>query len=163
MLLCSGPEADLYEWGWYTINNDTLDKKHIIPNINDWYCRLPHEFDPITYKYFVITQIDGFECTSMSFYNPPVNIDELTGNEVYVFPNPTDGVINIRFNHSGLVPPATLEVYNISGRIVYQSQLPNISSESTVSINETRFLKPGIYFIRIRSKSSLFNSKIVVQ
>ncbi len=163
MLLCSDPDANLYEWGWYTITDGQLGDEYIIPEKNDWYCRLPHEYKPIDYKYFVITHYEGLECGSRSFHNPPVSIDEIISNDIYIFPNPTDGAVNIKFNLISLYPSATLEMFSISGMMVYQQKLSDIQTNSTITINETRYLKPGIYFIRIRSKDIFYNSKIVVQ
>ncbi len=166
MLLCNDANANLfYKWGWNTIDSITghLSADSIISDKNEWYCRLPHDFNPIKYKYFVITGYDTLGCGSKSFYNPPVDIEDIATNEILIYPNPTDGAINIKFNNQGLDQSAILEMYNISGRLLYQKMLHDIGANNTFSINETSYLKPGIYFIRIRSKGIFYNSKIVVQ
>jgi hypothetical protein len=163
MLLCSDDKANTYQWGWYTMEDGQLGEEYIIPDKNQWYCRLPDEFDPINYKYFVITYYEGLECGSRSFYNPPVGVDEITNENIIVFPNPTDGAINITFNQFGLVPSTMLELYNLSGSLLFQKMLLNVKPNQTISINETGYLKPGVYFIRIRGKDVIYNSKIVVQ
>jgi hypothetical protein len=163
MLLCSDDKANTYQWGWYTMEDGQLGEEYIIPDKNQWYCRLPDEFDPINYKYFVITYYEGLECGSRSFYNPPVGVDEITNENIIVFPNPTDGAINITFNQFGLEPSTMLELYNLSGSLLFQKMLLDVKPNHTISINETGYLKPGIYFIRIRGKDVIYNSKIVVQ
>jgi len=164
MLLCSDELANAYEWGWYTLDTvGRLNNMYIIPDKNEWYCRLPHEYNPNAYKYFVITYYEEIECASKSFLNPPVSIDEFSFESIFIYPNPTDGEINIRFTHPDLDPIAVLELYTITGRLIYQQKLSDIKTNSTIVIDETSYLKPGIYFIRMRSESYFYNSKIVIQ
>lgn len=105
--------------------------------------------------YFNIKSTDGtieilsgsnFGYTSVkSFSTNLLSTNEFeTSNEIYLYPNPTKGTLNIRIpNNFGL--PNSYAISNVLGQKISQKE---ISKETDLSIN-TSALSNGIYFITI--------------
>lgn len=165
MLVCLDTLVNRYEWGWDTLINGRLGGRYFIPDRNDWYCQLPegHNFDPLTFRYFVITYYDGLDCGSLTYYNPPMSVEESVSDELMVFPNPTNRTINIRIPHNEQSGQATLRVLNISGQEVFSAHLFDLSADRNITVNETGRLEQGIYFIRLEMGNRVYNQKVVVQ
>ncbi len=66
--------------------------------------------------------------------------------EVEIYPNPTIGLVQIKFNHQP-TSGSRIKVYDITGKIIYMSQTLN----KTESLNLTGKPK-GLYFIKIDQK-----------
>ena len=67
-----------------------------------------------------------------------------TSNDMYLYPNPTKGTLNIKVSRNfGL--PNSYTIYNYLGQIISQK---NVSNENDLSIN-TSTLSNGVYFIMI--------------
>jgi hypothetical protein len=162
MLLCSTTDADRYEWGWYPINNGYLGERYIIPQKGDWYCRLPHPFDPALYKYFVITWDDAAACGSLSFFNPPVSIgDDPTTKPFRIFPNPAHDQLFIKIDPAQSSEVSTFEIVNLSGQKVMQSEVNDLSGG--IFTFEIGRLQPGVYIVRIRIGQRYYHEKIIIQ
>ena len=82
-----------------------------------------------------------------------LNVDshELGGFTMY--PNPTDGILNI-------ISPTKIEISisDISGKIIYKNN--NIINETTIDLT---FLQSGVYFAKIKSDSAEKNQKIIIK
>ncbi|MCF8367139.1 MAG: T9SS type A sorting domain-containing protein, partial [Bacteroidales bacterium] len=171
MLICIDSDAQLYnyEWGWYTLSTSgALNNKYIIPDRHDWYCRLPdnHNFDPITYKYFVSLSFkNGNGCASVSFLdgNAPIGIPEDNGKAYTIFPNPANGVISIKFSALTGNEPVNFQILNTAGQTLFSKSWNKIPSSEAFLIEETQRLQPGLYFFRAEIGGKFYNSKIVVQ
>lgn len=89
-------------------------------------------------------------------YCTSVGINELQSSpQISVYPNPSSG----QFNFSGLDKESKIEVFDITGRIIYQS----IAKSDFETINISDKAK-GIYFYRITNEMKLLQSgKICVQ
>lgn len=72
---------------------------------------------------------------------------------ISVFPNPANGILNI----SG-IETANIEIYNISGQLVFSQQ--NINNNSSINIEN---LQTGIYILRVKEKNNIYTQKIVVE
>ena len=72
---------------------------------------------------------------------------------VAIFPNPTDGKLTI----SGLISPATIEIYDSIGRKIYSSFA--YQSKETIVLNG---LSQGLYFMKISSKNYSSTEKIIL-
>ncbi len=128
-LYCDDQGADEYRWGWFRqVDSRIVGGPVYMPDKNEWYCRLPDGYsaDSDTNRYFVEIRHNGMECFSRTFYNAPVNVDELSTSQIYVFPNPADHVIFIRFHDIGTSANADLKIYDFIGHLVYSETLPGI-------------------------------------
>jgi hypothetical protein len=67
-------------------------------------------------------------------------------NNLTVYPNPVKNKLNLSFN--GPSANYKIQLVNISGQIIYQQELKNITS-GLYSINRTNSIKPGIYLMKL--------------
>ncbi|MCB9196416.1 MAG: T9SS type A sorting domain-containing protein [Flavobacteriales bacterium] len=86
-------------------------------------------------------------------YETPVSNDitENVEEEILVYPNPTSDLINIKTTEQN----AQLSLFDINGKLVYQSTISNNHTLSTQSIGLTK----GIYFVRVNDTTK----KIIIQ
>ena len=116
----------------------------------------------LTYAY---TNSNG--CTSFAFDSVTVNdcisgIGQVTDvQSVKVYPNPTDGLLNIELNGYENTD-ATVSIYNIQGVLVYTSKVSNIPSGSTQAI-ELKGMAQGMYLLKVESSISSKMERIVIQ
>ncbi|HIP32285.1 MAG TPA: T9SS type A sorting domain-containing protein [Crocinitomicaceae bacterium] len=80
----------------------------------------------------------------MKHSNPFASIDENQFDDVSIYPNPTNGLVNIDF---GAVQSARISVININGQLVYQE---NISNQDNYSFEFDGI--SGIYFLEIKNE-----------
>lgn len=73
-----------------------------------------------------------------------------------VYPNPTDGMINI--NLSNLTEDAALMVHDMIGQTVYNVNIP---MGSTNEMYDLSFLPQGMYILEIRNKQHRFTQKVI--
>ncbi len=73
-------------------------------------------------------------------------------NDISVYPNPTRGRLHIQVD-----TPSKISLFSLNGKQVIV--MDNIESEMELDISEN---KPGIYFLRIESQSTVFVKKIVL-
>ncbi|MBE0637194.1 MAG: T9SS type A sorting domain-containing protein [Bacteroidales bacterium] len=166
MLYSSDTLAKSYQWGWLQKNAaGELVQEYIIPDKNDWYCRLPdgHVFNPLVYSYFVIAYFDETSCGSRSFFNVPVNIDEITDKSITVYPNPGNGLFTVRFAPGVNTQGGVIEIYGISGQMIYSRNFKAASHEENVDLSLTGTITSGVYLLKVRTPVSLFNYKLIVQ
>jgi hypothetical protein len=71
-----------------------------------------------------------------------------TENSISVFPNPAHGILYVKLNED-ITKPVQLKMYDLTGRLVFQSQLESGSkgTTSTVDLSSMKLSK-GIYFIQ---------------
>lgn len=92
------------------------------------------------------------------------NMTTLSNNEVVknnfnIFPNPNNGTFTIRFND--LSDDYSVEVFDISGRIVFEDYYTQSSNlEQTISIDKP---SSGVYFVNVKSGSSIITEKIIIK
>lgn len=82
-----------------------------------------------------------------------LNENVLTENSFNVYPNPTNGVLNLNVNKIGL-EPKEITIVNLTGKIVYQSNFKN-----SISLNQ---IKPGLYFIQIQTNLGNYKKKLII-
>jgi hypothetical protein len=165
MLYCTDPLIDSAEWGYFKREGNTLSDEQFFEDRHKWYCRLPkdHNFDPINNHYFVITYHNGLECGTRSFFNAPLDIPEVADGSILVYPNPTHGKLNISFGKLVGSQNATLQIFDIRGKIVYSDKYENLSGGSVITLSDVWFPEPGMYVLRMITDDDFFNSKIVVR
>ena len=76
-------------------------------------------------------------------------------NNVMLYPNPTNGILNIKMPNSEL--PESYTIYNNIGQVVASSK---ISSQSNLSIETTAYSN-GIYFIKIEKNGAAQTLKFI--
>lgn len=82
--------------------------------------------------------------------------ESVKSNELLVYPNPTNGILNIKFNSSS-EEKMEITLINAQGQIVYQTE----ELENEISLDTKAFQK-GIYFVKIKRNNTLLHRKIVL-
>ena len=111
-----------------------------------------NDYGMLTPAYFCIENFNGEAPLPPT---PPQGIDENENVAILIYPNPTNGVLNINvenLNHYNY------QIFNMIGQIVMNGNIDG---------NEARFdmshLEKGIYFIEIFSENQKFVEKIIVK
>jgi hypothetical protein len=95
-----------------------------------------------------LSVITGFESATGIGY-------EGFGTTINVYPNPTDGLLNI----TGLETNAEMTLTDLKGRLVLKQQ--NHSSQlMTIDLNDHQ---PGVYFIKVEHNGEIIYRKLVLR
>ncbi len=78
-------------------------------------------------------------------------------NSVVVYPNPGNGIFNLNINQFENLKMAGLNIFNILGEKVYESEIHNPQSEIDLS-NEPA----GIYFLQLKTEHGIVSKKIII-
>jgi len=100
-------------------------------------------------------QLTYMQHSDLTCYQNSVNIEENKISDINIFPNPTNGFLNINLNlnHNEYI----LNVCNIYGIVIFFEKI----SENSV-IDLTKF-PPGIYFLYLKSDQSVvYGKKIII-
>ena len=84
-----------------------------------------------------------------------VGIPEISKSEIHIYPNPTKGIINLKFSNDNSVQ---VFIYDIAGRIIYNNQLLMHNNQLQIDLSS---FKNGIYIIKIQSDNNLYTTRIV--
>lgn len=85
-------------------------------------------------------------------------INDITGEEgnLYLFPNPSTGVINITLIN--IEAPVELEIYDIAGTMLFKKMLYTISGPMDIS-----HLQKGIYVLKVNGEKNVFTKKLILK
>lgn len=76
---------------------------------------------------------------------------------IKVFPNPTNGILNISIaKYSGKL---NIELFDINGRKVYQQKMDDFNAEKSINLNS---LQSGIYLLKIDGEELSYTKKIIL-
>ena len=111
----------------------------------------------IIYIDISISQPNVEECFATSVQ------DEFTDEQMmHIFPNPNSGIFTIDLNLNRGERMLNIMVYDISGKLVYQSDKPahnnHFSSELDLS-----FLEKGVYFIRVSTSGQSYVNQFIIK
>jgi hypothetical protein len=89
-------------------------------------------------------------------------ITQLTANnEIKVFPNPTNGDINIALSENAA--SGSVSILNIAGQVVYANEL-NLDGGSILTLQKADLnLEAGTYFVSFTNESIIATKKLIVQ
>ena len=94
--------------------------------------------------------------TSFCINNISVSIDESYEDNIIVFPNPTNNLLNIKLKNAEQ-REFDIMLINYAGQSVFTGTLSNENN----TINTSKFSN-GIYFLKIYSNDNIFTKKIIV-
>ncbi|MBI2271089.1 MAG: hypothetical protein HYU69_12155 [Bacteroidetes bacterium] len=119
--------------------------------------------DPYTgVSYYRLKQIDYDGKYSFSNLVAVENAKSI--NSVIIFPNPSNGVINVIIN--GVIGNEVLLIlYDVLGNMAYSKTVVNTNSNDyfSTTINSENNLAPGVYYVVAYSKNVLFRNKIIIK
>ena len=81
--------------------------------------------------------------------------DQLKAAQLSLYPNPSDGVLNIRINE--VLLGSTMQLIDISGRSLFSSELNSVKT----MLNLDAF-SAGVYFVTLRSEGATFSEKLIL-
>lgn len=82
-------------------------------------------------------------------------IDELTpGEQFLVFPNPSEGIINIQTDNS---IGTSIKIYNTIGEMVFSDD--NLKPNSSIQLHQS----PGLYLVVLKTSYSTATSKLILK
>ncbi len=79
-----------------------------------------------------------------------IGVDNILGDGIKVFPNPSNGVFNINVDNN-----YNLEVFDITGRVINSRTL---TGNTSIELNTA-----GVYFLRFSDKNGSYTQKVIVK
>jgi hypothetical protein len=105
----------------------------------------------------VLTNITACTASSGPFNYTFSNINETSGIDFTVYPNPSDGIFTIRANNS-VSHSYRIDVYNQLGSLVYSVPAPFNTQIIEVNLSS---LAAGLYHMRITGEDLNFNTTLI--
>ena len=89
--------------------------------------------------------------------NPLVIINEntLENDEINIYPNPTNNILNVKWNNLN-ISPVNIYLYDIYGNLIKQMYI-----ENPQNIDISKYTK-GIYILKIKTNNNTLNKKIII-
>jgi len=91
-------------------------------------------------------------------YTPLSVNNDITNNNISIFPNPAHNYLNINLNNN--LSSSKINIYNILGKSVYKTQMNAKETFKTIDVSA---LPDGLYFLEILSNSSKLTKKIIIK
>lgn len=89
--------------------------------------------------------------------NTCTGIDELTENQIRLFPNPSEGQVTIALNSTSLSESFAVEIVDAIGKLVTSHKLNN---ETIINISN---LDSGVYFFKIKKNNTLIKTSQIIK
>jgi len=140
-----------YSYFWEpgnTLDNDTVPNPTATPDES---------------KEYVLTVTDSLQCTDKDTVNVSVevtNLPVIEGEELAIYPNPAQNVLNIEFP-GNLQGNYTIELVNLTGKTVYTDRC-NVSQGQVKQV-PLRNIPSGIYMVEISNKDEKVSAKIIIE
>ncbi|MBA3898968.1 MAG: T9SS type A sorting domain-containing protein [Bacteroidetes bacterium] len=83
---------------------------------------------------------------------------------IHSYPNPSNGIFTVEMNIEETNPGdiIVLEVLNMAGQVVYQSQPNHIKGYVRQSIELNPDLPPGVYTVRVKTDENSYSNRIIL-
>jgi PKD repeat protein len=107
-------------------------------------------------NYAVLIRLNDCEKTSACYEIIGLHVNNESPGDFHIFPNPTDGVVNIEF--SDIKQDVRVSVYNAPGSLVHQ-ETAEYTNQLQFTINEPK----GLYLILISADTDVYYKKILLE
>jgi 1,4-alpha-glucan branching enzyme len=90
------------------------------------------------------------------------DVQDISYGTLIVYPNPTQGIINIDIPESGNL---NFQIYNITGSLIFSSEI-NVQSNQSYSFNlmkDENKINAGIYIYQARNNNTLYQGKLLIE
>ena len=81
----------------------------------------------------------------------PVSVEENTSNNMSIYPNPTDGILNIEVESM-----TRITIFNTMGQVVYDNEV--VSDKEIIDMTQ---YNEGMYLLRITTENGMMTEKVV--
>ncbi len=88
-------------------------------------------------------------------------IREIHQNSLIISPNPSDGMVNISLGDIS-DDQVEIRVLNNLGKVVHEEKILNSKNNPAVNLNLSK-IEPGIYFIIVLEKQTIFTGKMIIR
>lgn len=149
---CGDDAKDLNITGDVIDENDNCDDSFLDATYTDVYSSSANSCSALITRTWILSD----NCNNTTTHN---QIIQISNNFYTVFPNPSNGLIKIRFNVSAFGKTLTIRVINRLGQSVYEDTITVVNQ---IEINLQYFQK-GIYFIDIEGDTQSQTQKISIQ
>ncbi len=102
---------------------------------------------------YTVVQQKHFYYNTIVAYEPVDPVDPVVADALFMYPNPTSGVVQVK-----LVGKISVQIYTISGQLVNKYTLS--PGEKFLDLSD---LPSGIYQVRAKSDDDYFSGKLLVQ
>ncbi len=96
----------------------------------------------------------------VTFISCNVGIEDLQEEGIYMYPNPTTGLFNIRFNTQE--KDIKLDIINLQGQIVFSEELIDCNQTECVKTVNLSAYEKGIYIVRFSNKNFIQTAKLLI-
>ncbi len=105
----------------------------------------------------VVSGICGNISSNPAVLDVSSSVKTVSGNEISIFPNPSKGIFTISFSKE--INNAKIKIVNITGKTVYARTL-NYVRKFDINLNA---VSKGLYFLEIRTKTTDYLRKIIIE
>ena len=95
----------------------------------------------------------GFDEADLSTWLSVNEYDQPLATEIFIFPNPSNGLLSLRVKNAKTGFTSRIEVYDLTGKQVYQDFLEFSAGTSNSEIN-LQHLTNGSYILRLKSENA---------
>lgn len=106
----------------------------------------------------VNTTITEYDCASGVYKPSSVSGMVSDAGKIFVFPNPTEGRVNIRFEND--VTDFTLSLNDVTGKQVYYQEAEVSKNEVEINLPD---LSSGMYLLNIKTNNAVHTQKLMVK
>ena len=114
----------------------------------------------VSFMLFVVDVSSQTTTLSVHLGNPCQRIttinDEVNNHVLLIYPNPTSGIVTIELDSKFQTTKTQITVYDMIGRIVYETTIPKSTSLSL------QMLTTGIYFINLKLNDLSITRKLII-
>ena len=104
-------------------------------------------------------QVENFTAFAPGPNCTALGINNIENENIFkVYPNPTNGMINVRINN--FIGKTNFQVVDINGRIVYQLTDNNFNIEKGIDLSQ---LQAGMYILKVTADDLNFTEKIILK
>lgn len=107
------------------------------------------------------TGVQGIKDNPTTLYTdlPPTlsNEEFVNPNSINIYPNPTNGYLNISFDKN--ITNSKISIIDLNGRVVYSEYTETISGVKTIDLNK---IQSGIYICNIKGENINYTKKIIL-
>lgn len=117
---------------------------------------VPTFISPSNFANFRLGPVDGSVCDTLGI-NSTEQIEKQAA-DISVYPNPTNGILNIRLLNTSLQNPQVF-IFNSQGAKVYEAQYSSVLH--TLNLNSLGF-SSGLFWVRVSNGNEVFVKRFVV-
>jgi photosystem II stability/assembly factor-like uncharacterized protein len=98
---------------------------------------------------------------------PPQGPSVITGiaddKDIFnLYPNPTDGIVNLKITEQIASENVLLEVFNMNGKLVYSERPENLNTNNLITFDLSEQSK-GIYLVHVRTEKMSYSKRILLR